>query len=430
MATFPGNVLIIDDKFDIIYGAKPIGRDRVEYANFNKIKAYCDDNGLPLLSISGDINFDIVEKKINLMNNVRLLILDLDFDGDGNVTQSDEELVLGILRIAIKRFGYFFLLINSSTPESWEEIKRNIPAEDKEVLLLIGNLQAHINKEENISSKLDSIIRRNHSVSLIYLFEAALNEARDKSLKEFIDYDRDTWKSWIEILKRESKGLVHHDISNVFLGLIRQHLAGVQFDISTGSSHTLDPQIIQRIFKNVNYLRNRDRVLNKQPIWTGNIYKTTYSQSDKKYALVITPECDIAQNKYLNHKIIFGIEITAANLPDYSVDDDAPPTVVIKFGKKSSSGKWYPKSEIKRKIRERAFISHLFLLPFASEGENSVLFDYRHTASLSPNSLKRWKLVLRVNDPLIIEIMDNYSNLYNRKGLISYPNMDFLPSDI
>jgi hypothetical protein len=421
VANFPGNVLIIDDKFDLIYGERPTGPNRVEYSNFKKIKNYCDDNGLPLLSISDVSNIQVIEEKINKINNVRLLILDLDLDGDGNVTDADEQLVISILDIAIKRFGYFFLLINSITPQNWNGIKQNIPANNIGIISLVNNLEEHIDKTDRIAAKLDSIINRNYSIKLIYSFESKLNNARDKAFKEFIDYDKETWQNWIQSLRGESGSLVHHDISNVFISLIKQYMIDIQFETGAGSSNQLDSAVLKKIYVGANYLKNIDGALNDQPIWTGNLYKTTRKNDFQEYAMVLTPECDIAQRKFDKHKIVFGVEVNSTSLNEYAITDGNAPIIARMFPK--NEGKWKKRNSIIESIRLNKFGEHYFQLPFASENEKGILFDYRSIESVAETAIKKskWILCSRINDPLMTEIMDKYSNLYNRKGLITYP---------
>lgn len=56
-----------------------------------------------------------------------------------------------------------------------------------------------------------------------------------------------------------------------------------------------------------------------------------------------------------------------------------------------------------------------------SHNSKSIVFDYRVSNSIRESQIKKWKLVLRINDPLITHILDEYSNLFNRKGLLSFP---------
>jgi len=89
-----------------------------------------------------------------------------------------------------------------------------------------------------------------------------------------------------------------------------------------------------------------------------------------------------------------------------------PPIHVLKNG--MSKGKWKAKDTLKNKAN---FIEHLYVLPFSSVSNKSVVIDFRDITFITQSKLSGLKLIKRVNDPMITDILDKISGIYNRKGL-------------
>jgi hypothetical protein len=422
MAYFPGNIMVIDDQYELVHSAPPQDADAlVQYKALKGVKDFCESHGIPLLTISDTNDIGTMKARMELYSNVRMLIIDLDLNNDGNVSPEDDyETVRFILQTAIKRYGYFLLLINSAHAEAWEGIKASLPADITAKFLM--NLTHSYDKkgEGNIYDSLDKI-GENYSAELIYDFESFLSEARDKAFNSFLDFEKDSWRKIYQTLYKEGGEMANHDITSILMGILKQHLLGSKYSSISqeGQAISSDETIEKLVYQSLNYTFNLDKRLDSHPIWTGNLYETTLGH-DRKYALIISPECDIANGKHLFYKIVFGFHADIATLPaDYDPKiysgENTAPLLAQRVGKKM-------KLPTKKDIASfgTSLGAHFYAVRHVAS--TPIYFDYRDVSSLLEAELinKKWKLLLRVNEPMITNILDGYSNLHNRKGLLSF----------
>ncbi len=419
MTYFPGNIMVIDDKYNLVHHTEPEEREeKSQYKSLMAVKTYCENNGIPLISISDTNDTDELQKKIEKYSNVRMVILDLDLNNDGDVNPEDDfETVYLILRTALKRFGYFILLINSAHAETWESIKNTMPKDINSNL--IHNL-THVfdkSKKDSAYNALD-LIGKNYSVEVLYHFETLLNSARDKAFSRFMDFEKKTWENIYHTLYTETGEIAHNDISTILLGIIKQHLLDGKYPSGKPTQNSeADKTIKKSIYQALNYSFNNNGVFNSQKIWTGNFYKTNLS-GGREYALVINPECDLAQNKNLYIKTVFGFARNEKSLPaDYDPKNfikNTPPLLPLRAGK-TGNGVWKPHNDLKN---AKKFNDHMFIMPLIMEDNSDIFLDFRDISTFSEDEVKKWELILRVNEPYITNIIDTYSNLHNRKGLL------------
>ncbi|MDJ1483585.1 hypothetical protein QNI16_24010 [Cytophagaceae bacterium YF14B1] len=426
MAYFPGNIMIIDDQFDLIYNAVPSETEfQIQYNSLLGIRKFSEDNGIPLIAISDTQDVESLKKKMVAYRNVRLLIIDLDLNNDGSVNEEDDYLLIYlILETAIEQYGYFLLMINSAHSEAWESIKSKMPGTINSKL--IDNLtHVYSKSDETAAYKSIDLIGKNFSAELIYHFECTLNMARDKAFSNFLDFEKDSWKKIYLSFKKETGLMAHNDISNILLGILKQHFIDTTYPDIDDEGFDHDSDLRKLIYKTINYTDNQKGILTKQPIWTGNLYYINTNSEDRKYALIITPECDIAQNKHIYYKAIYGFEINDVTFPEsYEnnniTQDQKPPLYPFRVGKIQNNGRldWGTKRALKNKVAEyKSFNQYLFPLPYITE--NLVYLDFRDIDSVSREDIVlKWKLLLRINEPMITHITDSYSNLVNRKGLL------------
>jgi len=417
MGYFPGNIMVIDDKFDLVYHGEPEDpSDRVQYKSLIDVKNFAENNGIPLISITETDDTTELQKTINHYNNVRLLVLDLDLNNDGIVSETDDYLTVRlIIRTAVKKYGYFILMINSAHLNEWKNIAKDIREDINSNLF--DHLTYTFNKasDENAYDSLKTI-ESNYSSEMIYHFEASLNEARDKAFNQYFDFETNSWEKIYLTLKHETGLMAHNEISNILLSTVKHFLINSKYkEPEEDENPAEDPKIKQLVFETINYTRNNNRQLEEQPIWTGNLYATNISEEGRKFALVITPECDIAQGKNLFYKVVYGFEINEQTLPEKYDDKDGEPFPLF-----FQRAKRMTKNKLEKEYVNinKALNQYLYLLKYISS--KWIFIDFRDVRSHENVDLEKWKLLLRINEPLITDILDKYSNLHNRKGLVSF----------
>ena len=418
MNRFPGIALIIDDQFNLTY--QPEVEDlglKVQQNSLKTLKLFLETNYIPFVSITNTTDIGFVSQSIKSYSNVRLISLDLDLNNDGSVGEEDDFLLINhIISEAIKNYGYFFLLINSAHSERWEEIKQQLP--DPIAFLKNKNslVECFNKNEDTTADKLLELQIRNYSLELIYDFEVALNNARDKSFNGLIDTEKRTWNKIFKQIEEEAGDFASYSINEILLSNLKQHLLTVKYS-TPELIDPIDEDIVKKAFINSNYINISDSILEEQPIWTGNLY---YIKNPPiiglHYALIINPECDIAQKKLINYMVVYGYEVNSLTFPhDYDhtkYDEENPPIHSLRQGK--SKGKWRDKTNLSS---QKNFQDHFYTLPFASKEGKTIILDFREITSFVYKKSEDVKLIKRIIDPMITDILDKISLIFNRKGL-------------
>lgn len=422
MPHFPGIAMIIDDQFHLIH--TEIDNDpnlQVQKDSLIVLKDFLEDNTIPYVVLGKTDDYELLESKIKGYDNVRLLILDLDLNDDGNVGEEDDiPLIKKILSDSLEKYGYFFLIINSAHSEAWDNIKNNLE-ENINVFSKPNSAVSTYNKNDNkFADLLIELQTKNFSLELIYDFESALNAARDQAFQGIIDNEKRTWNKIYKQLVNETTTQASFILSTSYLSIIRQYMLNAVYS-NPVNIDPIDDEIAKKAFGLVNYINNINGNLNNHPIWTGNLYKLNSPIYDNlEYALIITPECDIAQNKVFNYQVVFGYEINQNTFPeDYdpiNFVELQPPLHAFKAGK--TKAKWRDKANLRD---FKGLIEHLYILPFVSDTNKTIVLDFRDITFISKNAIENadeWKLIKRINDPMITDILDKISGIFNRKGIL------------
>ena len=414
----PGSALLIDDRLELIEDLlknsktsfENVEAEVEELNNLWSLILSLNREGIPVTMFSSN-NISDFEDLVKKTQNIRLVILDLDIDGDGEVTQADEEVIKSFIRILKKEQGYFFLFIYSGHKEKWEDIKEELEEEQE----FINNMTLVFDKEKSLKDKITNKIKNLSDLSVIHSFERELNKARDIVANKFIEFGNETWKSIISMQREEVKDLWEYELLNLFLGLIRQNMrkSGIFRDFPDPNNNGCSHSMIKKIYNALNYISLPENPASV--VFTGNLYETGEDNVDKKYALILTPECDIAQGKNKIdeekiHIVVYGV--STGNMDRVSKKRGRPRKQVVEDLNK------------KKKVDKEYLYTLLF--PFFPDNEEHIVLDFRFVETVKESIIKeKWKPIARINEPMITDIMDKFSNYMNRKGLPS-----LLPKEI
>lgn len=420
MNKFPGIALIIDDQFKLAYKNKIKNPILQIQQNANKIiKNFLEENHIPFVSITNTNDVESVILSIESYCNIRLIFLDLDLNNDGFVNEEDDFILINtILKKAVETYGYFFLLINSAHSEKWTDIKKNLP-DGIDIFKGNNTLVSVLDKvDEDILGKLVKLQDENYSLELIYDFEVALNHSRDLAFNGLIDFQKRSWNKIFKQLEFEVGEFASYSISEILLSNLKQHLFNIKYTVPR-TDDPVDIDIIKKAFINSNYIDILNSKFKVQPIWTGNLYYFKQNQPlhGLNYALIINPECDIAQKKLINYLVVYGYEVNEITFPqnyDHNIyQDQEPPLHSYRQGK--SNGKW---KDLATLSNASNFKEHFYTLPFASQNNKTIVLDFREISSMSTNQLNLdLTLLKRIIDPMMTEVFVKISTFFNRKGL-------------
>jgi len=426
---FPGNVLIIDDQFGLCHHPKPQDAiAQIQYKNFMEIKSCFENHGIQYAVIDKLFDFEAVLKRISQYQNIRLLILDLDLNETGEVEEDDKALVKKIILSTIKQYGYHFLIINSSYADKWAEIKFELleelnkePDVNKIEIHFLDNFCKAFNKnEKDMQDHILELLTEKYSNEVITQFECHINEARDKILGSFFEFNSNTWETVYKYLKEDldSKEHISFVLNDFLIGMLKQHLVSKTFSQpNLEALQDADKGLYKKIIRGFNYLKNTDGVLEPYPIWTGNLYENNKAENpEKQYMIIITPECDIAQAKGLGYTVLYGFDISEESLPmNYKPADfiNKQPPFLAGLAGQTKDGKWKEKAAISDLLKSPGY----YPLLFASAKEHHIVLNLRSVEIKNKIDKDSTTLIARINEPIITDVMDRFSSIYNRKGL-------------
>jgi hypothetical protein len=414
IGNFPGKILFFDDREKDV-------KDHIQA--FRK-----DGYGVKYFSSLPDVD--------DIPSNVRLVVTDLDLDNCGEVTDEDIELLIEYLVRVKSKTSFFLISIFSGVAD--KDFNENVDRIKEKYEEITGKkIQAEfltpLKKSEyktKLKATLEKWIQDNSHSGVIIEWEKTIEEARDVAVSSIVNAGE--IRLLLHSLNEESsKEALTREILQLFNRILLRHSCQVNNSIaldkcvqSVISNETPLPEGLSW-YSNIHFLNNYYFVKDEEPS-TGDIYCTTEGESLKKYAIITTPVCDIAQKKSERTKIVYGWSIE--KITDYSISDNPEliPEIVKVYGK-DSKGKYYPRSEIIQKITtksrnlpERFFLMHFIQLNEEKKEYTHILFDFQNSCSIVTIPYW-WDRLCRVDSPQIDLFMQKYAAYSSRLGVCSIP---------
>lgn len=372
-------------------------------------------------------------------SNVRLLILDLDIDGCGDVTNEDLKNDVLVLQ-RINKINRFYLVALWSAyitkTEDWvEKIRQSYSEQTGEQFpaLFLKPFGKDIGQIRMVS-EITKWIQENPEAGLVFEWEKSIEEGRDKTVSEIANIGG--IRTIVKTMEKEvgetaiargtftlfNKLLLRHSLlsltKNGFTPLIEKVLE----EKDMAGTNTLE------WYHRIHCLKAYYKVEDNEPLWTGDILKTNIdSDLQKEYAAVITPACDFAQKKVPKIKVVYGIKIK--NIEEYGVNDEDVPLPVQKLGKTKKS-KWKNRNKVINAIvkgsalPDRFYILHF--LEFSSDKNYfHLLIDFSNVQSIKLEENMKlptgWQRICRIDSPYIEDLLQKYASFSARVGTPAIP---------
>lgn len=378
-------------------------------------------------------------------SNVRLVILDLVLHEDGEIQDSDyEQAALAIIRIE-KRTSFFLVAPWSVhiRSDNKAEVMRNIQEAYKaqtgkelqeRILKAFGKKEI---TQERLVSEIGKWIRRNPEAGLVFEWEKSIEDGRDRTASEIINTGGIS--TVVKSVEKEvgrhatpretftlfNKLLLRHSLASLgggkFIPLLRKILSGEE---------PREMDILAR-YPKIRYLETYYKVEDKEPLWTGDIFRTGLNDPQKKYVVVINPTCDFAQKKVTKIKVVFGTEIKTVR--NYQVSDTYVPLIVRKFGR-TKKGKWKKRNEVINAIAtgsglpQRYYILHFLRSSVDADDYFHLLIDFSMVQSEAKKGGEgavkipsRWHRICRLDSPYIEDLLQKYASISARIGTPDIP---------
>jgi hypothetical protein len=398
----PGRVLIVDDmKGDVDDLLNEFQRrgEHVTYSGIVLENEYCD--------------------------NVRLLIMDY------YLIEEDEKQSLNamttILNEISKKSTFFMTVIWSGkvTIDNAENYRQKIITSyrDRFDVNVPGVLLLPIDKGSlrysQLVNKIESEIYNYPDLNLIYEIEKIINTSKDTVLNKVCDIGN--WSNLVRNLKIEyDLSSIKRQILVIYLNIVKRGLSYTD-GYSCCLNHMIEKTEPLNIedFGKVYASQYYYEVGKSEQIGTGDIL---YNGKADKYFIIITPECDITNDKHTKTKMIEAVRIDHAKLSDpaylESIVKDISAFIAIKK-KNAIDAIMYGNG-----IKTNYFILH-FLQDYSTKEFYHLVCDFHNVKSLKKakkvSDLKGYKRVCRIDSPLINKFIQQYASHCSRFGAMKLP---------
>ena len=418
-----GKVLVVDDQMN-----EPI-KNLIECMMKNGIHAQYWNS-------KGDFHKHIT--------NVRVLILDLNLTS-GQASRGTKFYYLDAIEVLHNIKGPYIVLIYATdfTEKDIDWIRKAY--EDIYEEPFEGHIEGidgltKSSDPEKLIDKIIAIIRNKEVYRLIQTWEKLLDRSKDLGLQKFASKK-------FENEVRQFVGTISTEVGaeSVPREFVSHMLRFVSRDMLRGEDYNDLKQMLDNIGKKQIQptsdllLQNRNMYFephSSEDIWTGDIFKIKNGDDYWDYGIILTPECDIAQDKLDNFLVCKGFaldqRIKETNHPIYSIIDGS------RLLDQSSTTEAYKKAFVKQMARLRKCFNRYYALWNFSEKENKYIglcFDFQRMCSINKDAFSdnhKSKRIARLDIPYVTELIQKYSTYSTRLGIpsINHPHINDTRMDL
>jgi hypothetical protein len=359
-----------------------------------------------------------------ILENVRLLVVDLFLDPDDE--DNSYSMVSGIIKKTSLTSGYVVVAL-------WTKAAKNDKSDDQIVKRLMETLKDFNGvilqpfgkdgiSQTELFDRLKRIVGSNPQCSLLLEIEKAVETARDGTVSEILNAG--SIPLVLRVLKEEvGEEAVNRQMIELYLKILARHLS-VSPEISTcitaltNKPANIDHEKFGRIYN----LQSYYETLPGERVWTGDIL-----EKEGKYAIIVTPSCDFAQNKvrpleYI--KTINALRINHKDLLSKNKTKEIGDQIKVKSDKKEK----LPNAILKGESLQKRFYVLKYLKDQNGDLYHLVL-DFQQVSKIQFKETKTlletaegWKPIFRIDTPVISDLLHDYSSYSSRIGIQSIPN--------
>jgi len=408
----PGRILVVDDVYDDV--ADIVQRFREE--------------GYGVVYRAGPVD------DIGKLSNVRLVILDLDLKGLGPDT--DLEWPALVLQRLTESGNAFFLVA------VWSKHIRNeeIP-DDRDWLVELREAYAEqtgrsfpdlflrpFGKKPQQAELLERIrtwVKEVPHAGLVFEWERLLNRAHNHATSDILDLEGGSLASLVKVLRKEIGQGANRELVQLFNKvLLRYMTTGDLAEIRELMQHLGEGGGVDREwYARFHYFQAYYRPDEAEPVWTGDIYEAGDDDHQKGYAVVITPQCDLAQDKVDRIKVAYAMKV------DDSSETQQQAFKIVRPGKPFHQDAKLTEQALQflRGVAGRDSLpGRFYVLRFVRIGGTKfhLLVDLHDVCSVPLEEVEEdWKQkrICRLDSPYIEDLMHRYATLSERVGVPTIP---------
>ena len=416
MTTSIGKILFIDDK----------------YSDVKKAVEKLVEKGMTVQYWNGKGDFPVS------IFNVRVVIIDLDLSGIGT-RAAGPEFYLSAAQVLNKIPGPFVAIImaldyNTDDPSSLNSYyKEKFPESPLcGVVAKNGLTKDEVDEDPTTLKKIiETTISEDKILGLVLAWEGVMDKAQDKAFSDIITKEiRCTVLSLVKSLCRDfgEESAAREFVITMMRLVSRRTFEPKEFQ---------DLDTLTRELNLINIddpdkypceedLQMHNKLMFFEPVstemvWTGDIFKTSGLPRFDDYAIVLTPVCDLVNNKTAKVLMCIGFPVDEAffkdsEYPPYKIDNG------VKDIELQAKNRDKTANFIKNKYmlgKPRLPDSLFFLWNFEDEAKIlGICFNFNNIKTLSAIEINesKWKRIRRLDSPFIQELLERYGRFASRVG--------------
>ena len=412
MLAIPGQILIVDDK-----------REEVEDLIQTFMRA-----GQGVIYVRGTQD---IAPEIERLTGVRLVVLDLDLNETGQVEDEDYELAALVLRrLALNGHGFYLIAVWSQhvgEPSILERLQGAYKEQTGQPLpgLFLEPFDKNRIDQEEVADKIAEWIQHQPNAGLVFEWERLLNRARDYATSGILDLEGGSLASLVKVLRKEIGEGANRELVQLFNKVLLRHMTTGDLAEIRELMERLDEggDVVRDWYARFHYFQTYYRPDKAEPVWTGDIFETGDDDYQKGYAVVITPQCDLAQDKVDRIKVVYAMKV------DDSSETQQQAFKIVRPGKPfHQDAKLTDRAlQFLRGVAGRESLPERFyVLRFVCVGETKfhLLVDLHDVCSILLEEVEEdWKQkrICRLDSPYIEDLMHRYAALSERVGVPAIP---------
>lgn len=404
----PGKILIIDDKRGEVDSLID------EFSEMGEHVVYSDE---------------LVKEEC--YNNIRLLIMDYWIHEDDEENSLDT--IATVIKEASEKSKFFMTAIWSvkTTEENKTQYQKNIVERylknNKEETSIPCVLLEPMSKKDldylQLIKRIEEEIKKHPNLNLLYEAEQIVDKAKDCVANQI--YALGGWSNLTKTLQNEYDiDSIGRQILSIYFNFLKRcYSPSAQFKECITELLSSKDDFNLNDFAKVFGAQYYFNVGENEQVGTGDIL---FNKEKVKYCIVMTPECDITQNKHTAITLVESMKFTHDELADREKLRDLAKT----FDLRNKEGKLEgPSQTVSALLFNSGIASNYCTLPFLTDPTSGkyyhLIFDFHKMIQVNKTKdlkeLPEYARICRVDVPLINSFIQKYTSHCSRFGVMSFP---------
>jgi len=408
----PGRILVVDDVYE----------DVADIVQKFREEGY------------GVIYRDGPSDDISRMSNIRLVVLDLNLKGEGPDVDPEQP-ALVLKRLTEGGNAFYLVAVWSRYVED-----REVPG-DQELLselkeaytrqtgrtfpdLFLKPFKKPLEQAE-LHDRIKQWVGEVPHAGLVFEWERLLNISRDRTTGDIFDLEGGSLASLAKVLRKEVGESANRELVQLFNKVLLRCMTTGELPeirelmnrLGEGGGINLD------WYARFHHFQTYYHPDETEPVWTGDIFETGDDDYRKGYAVVITPQCDLAQDKVDRIKVGYAMKV------DDNFETQQQAFKIVRPGKPFHQDAKLTNRALQflRGVAGRDSLPERFyVLRFVRIGETKfhLLVDLHDVCSVPLEEVEEdWKQkrICRLDSPYIEDLMHRYAALSERVGVPAIP---------